>query len=85
MVLACRSMTDDIVKQAVLELTAALDYLDRVRMTTHEEISYETMQRSGFKRKDGWRRKYTLADARRDANTAAIRLRNAWQLLDPVE
>lgn len=72
----------DKVLEAVLELTAALQYVDSIRTSTVTQITYETMQRSGFKRKS-WTRKYTLADAKADADTAAIRLRNAWDLLDP--
>ncbi len=72
----------NIIHDAVLELTAALGYVDGIRTATLTDITYETMQRSGFKRKT-WTRKYTLADAKADANTASIRLRNAWELLDP--
>ncbi len=74
---------EDSIRGAVLELTAGLQYADNVRQSKFTEIAYETMQRSGFKRKN-WQRPYTLADARRDATTAAIRLRNAWELLEPV-
>lgn len=75
---------EDRIFAATLELTAALEYVDRIRMEKECEISYETMQRSRFRRKDGWRRAYTLKDARSNAETAAIRLRNAWEILDPI-
>lgn len=73
---ACR------VRGAEMEMTAALDYVDQIATKKDAEISYETMQRSGFNR--SWRRKYSLSDARSAARCAAIRLRNAWQLLDPI-
>lgn len=69
---------------ATMEVTAALEYVDHVRTVQFTEVTYETYQRSNFRRKDGARRKYTLADARKDAATAAIRIRNAWELLDPI-
>ena len=75
---------EDAIRGATLEVCAALEYVDRARSAQRTEISYETFQRAGFRRKDGWSRKYTLADARRDAETAAIRLRNVYELLDPV-
>lgn len=75
---------EDIIRDAALELTAGLQYIDRIADTRETSVSYETMQRSGFKRKAGWRRAYKLTDARSDAETAAIRLRNAWELLDPI-
>lgn len=62
----------------------ALQCVDTIRMRKECDVSYETMQRSGFSRKTGWKRKYTLADARSDADTAAICLRNAWEILDPI-
>ena len=65
-----------------MELTEALKYVDDIRSANFIDVSYETMQRSGFKR-ESWKRKYTLADAKRDAEAAAMRLRNAWELLDP--
>ena len=73
------------VRGAEQEMTAALGYVDHIVMRKEAEVSYDTMQRSGFKRPEGWRRKYNLSDARSDARCAAIRLRNAWQLLDPLE
>ena len=75
---------EDTIRGAVLELTAGMEYVQRIGMAPHQEVSYQTLQRSGFKRKGGWNRKYTLTDARRHAETAEIRLRNAWELLDPV-
>lgn len=72
------------VKGAELEMTAALGYVDSVCTSKESEVTYGTLQRSGFKRKEGWRRRYTLSDARSDARCAAIRLRNAWNLLDPI-
>ena len=74
---------EDIMLGAALELTASLLYVDSIRDSKHTSISYETMQRSGFKRKN-WQRPYTLADARSEAKTAAMRLRTAWELLDPA-
>ncbi|WP_293373604.1 hypothetical protein [Nevskia sp.] len=73
------------IKGAELEMTAALGYVDEIRSRKETEVSYETLRRNRFNRKEGWRRKYTLSDARSAANCAAIRLRNAWQLLDPIE
>lgn len=73
------------VRGAELEMTAALGYVDAVCTHKETEVTYETLQRNGFKRKEGWRRRYTLTDARSDARCAAKRLRNAWQLLDPIE
>lgn len=82
---AClRAQHEDIIRATALEISASLEYVDLIRMKKSHEVSYETLQRSGFKRKEGWQRKYTLADARRHADTAAIRLRNAWELLDPI-
>lgn len=72
------------VKGAELEMTAALGYVDSVVMSKETEVTYDTLQRAGFNRKTGWRRRYTLSDARSDARCAATRLRNAWQLLDPL-
>ena len=78
-------MTDaERIAEATLELTAALEYVDRIRMLKTTDVTYETLQRSGFNRKEGWRRKYTLADSRKDAETAAMRMRKAWQILDPI-
>lgn len=79
-----QAQREDIIRATALELTASLEYVDLIRMAKTSEVSYETMQRSGFRRKEGWRRKYSLADARSHADTAAIRLRNAWELLDPI-
>lgn len=79
-----QAQRDDAIRGAVLELTAALGYVDGIKMRKGTEVSYETMQRSGFNRKTGWNRDYTLADARKDAATAATRLRNAWELLEPM-
>ena len=73
---------DDSIRGAVLDLTAGLDRVDSIRTGKLAEVTYETMQRSGFMRKN-WVRKYTLADAKADASNAAIRLRNAWELLEP--
>lgn len=75
---------EDVIRGAVLELTAGLEYVQSITTAQVQEISYETMQRSGFKRSGGWNRRYTLADARRHAQTAEIRLRNVWELLDPI-
>lgn len=72
------------VKGAELEMTAALVYADEIAMRKETDVAYETLQRSAFKRKEGWRRKYNLSDARNTARLVAIRLRNAWQLLDPL-
>ncbi len=79
-----QAQREDIVRGAVLELTAGLDYVQNIVTTQRYEVSYETMQRANFKRKTGWWRKYTLADARSQARTAEIRLSNAWELLDPI-
>lgn len=76
-------MNEDDIQGAVLEMTAALSYVDAIKDSKFIEITYETMQRSGFRRKN-WSRNYTLADAKRDAANAATRLRNAWELLDPT-
>lgn len=75
---------EDAIRDATLEVTAALQYTESIRDSKHTGITYETMQRSGFKRKN-WQRPYNLTDARSEAKTASIRLRNAWQLLDPIE
>ena len=69
---------------AIIELTEALSLVERIRDDELTEITYETMQRSGFTRKN-WKRKYNLADARRNAAHAATRLRNVWELLDPMD
>ena len=74
---------EDRLKRAELELSNALIYVDKIRSLQDTEIAYETMQKSGFKRKN-WMRNYTLADARKDANTAAQGLRRAWEILDPT-
>lgn len=79
-----QEVRDDIIRSAVMELTTALQYVDRIVETRAVGVSYQTMQRSGFKRKAGWQRAYKMTDARDDAATAAIRLRNAWELLDPI-
>lgn len=79
-----QAQREDAIRGASLEITAALGYVDLIATKKDEEITYETMQRSGFRRPDGWRRKYTLADARSHAQTAAIKLRNAWELIEPV-
>lgn len=79
-----QSAREDIIRGAALDLTAGLHYVDRIVAAREASVSYETMQRSGFRRKAGWRRAYKLTDARSDAATAAIRLRNAWELLDPI-
>ena len=78
------SLSEDELRQVTLHLTQALGYVDNVIMTKNAEVSYETMQKSGFNRKRGWRRSYTLKDARSDASCAAIQLRQAWELLDPI-
>ncbi len=77
------SLTPNEIAEVVQKITFALDYADRVRNSQTADVSYETMQRSGFNRPTGWRRKYSLADARRDAETVAINLRAAWEILDP--
>lgn len=64
---------EDVIRGAVLELTAGLEYVQKITTVPSQEVSYETMQR-----------KYTLADARSHSQTAGIRLRNAWELLDPI-
>ena len=78
-----QAQRDDIIRGAVLEVTAALQHVESIRDSKHTGITYETMQRSGFKRKN-WQRPYALPDARSEATTAALRLRNAWELLDPI-
>ena len=80
---ATQAQREDVIRGAAMEVTAALQYVDRIRDSKHASITYETMQRSGFRRKN-WQRPYALADARSEAKTAAIRLRNAWELLDPI-
>ncbi len=70
-------------KDAEQHLTEALGLVDDIRSRQQTDVTYETMQRAGFNRKTSWRRKYTLADARKDAETAATRLRRAWEYLDP--
>lgn len=73
---------DDRTAQAVLHLQAALSHVDCVARAGPQLVSYETMQRSGFRHKGT--RAYTMADAKRDAATAARELRTAWELLDHV-
>ena len=79
--------TEEGLKTRIMEATAAvcdaLSRVDSIRDGKHSEITYETMQKSGFKRKN-WLRPYNLKDAKSDAANAAIRLRAAWQILDPT-
>jgi len=80
-------MTDkdpDAILGASLEIGQATSYLDRIIMGNTMDVTYETMQKAGFNRKTGWRRKYTLADAKQNASTAARHARNAWELLEPI-
>ena len=77
-------MTEDERFEIIQKVTEALRTVNNIANNKELEVSYETMQRSGFNRKTGWRRKYTLADARGDARNAAIQLRAAWELLDPT-
>lgn len=77
-------MTDDQLRQVVLHVTQALGYIDKIADTQSTEVTYETMQKAGFSRPTNWRRKYNLKDARQDARTAAVQLRAAWELLDPI-
>lgn len=78
-------LTEDQLRQVTLHVTQALGEIDKIVMTTECGVSYETMQRAGFNRKTGWRRKYNLKDARGNAQCAAIQLRSAWDILDPME
>ena len=71
-------------QELILHVTQALSDVDNIATAPDREVSYETMQRAGFNRKTGWRRKYSLADARSNARSAAIQLRAAWEILDPM-
>jgi hypothetical protein len=77
------ALTPDEIAEVIQRLNEALRLCDHIRSDQNAEVSYETMQRSGFNRKTGWRRKYSLADARGMADSAAIQLRAAWEILDP--
>jgi hypothetical protein len=57
---------------------------DRIRAAQTAEVDYQTMQRTGFRRAEGWKRKYTLRDARQEADYVARELRTAWELMDPI-
>ena len=82
--MAAPTVIDEDKRLAVInELQEALLTVDRIVMDQRAEVTYETLQRSGFRRPDGWNRKYSLADARRHAQYAARRLRAAWEILDP--
>lgn len=69
---------------AALEVAQALAHVDSIVQSKFSEVSYETMQRAGFNRKTGWQRPFNLSDARSLARQAALRLRAAWELLDPI-
>ncbi len=79
-----QALTEDEIYDLVQRVTEALRTVDHIVNDKEAEVSYETMQKSGFNRSTGWRRKYTLADARSDARSAAIQLRAAWEILDPM-
>ena len=76
-------LTGDQVSAVMQHVTEALLAADSIRSSKVTEVSYETLQRAAFRRKDGWRRPYTLADARRESENIARRLRSAWEILDP--
>lgn len=77
-------VTEDQLREVTLHVTQALGYIDKIVDTNTTEVTYETMQKAGFNRKENWRRKYSLKDARDDARTAAVQIRAAWDLLDPM-
>jgi hypothetical protein len=58
-------------------LADALTAIDRI--VAKERTEYSDEKRAFHKR-----RKYTLADARQDARFAAARLREAYEILDPM-
>lgn len=78
-----KPLTTDEAFEVLQHLTEALRMVDSIWNSKTTDVAYETMQRSGFNRKEGWRRKYSLADARGDARNAATQLRAAWEVLDP--
>lgn len=62
----------------------ALGLADAIVARQTADVTYETMQQARFSRPTGWRRKYTLADARREAENIGRRLRVAWEYIDPT-
>ncbi len=80
-----QALTEDEIYGLLQRVTEALRTVDKIVSRQDAEVSYETMQKSGFNRSTGWRRKYTLADARADARSAAIQLRAAWEIIDPMK
>lgn len=82
---AALEAAEDRLRQAALEVCAAIEYIDRIHTAPRQEVTYATMQKAGFRRADGWARKYTLADARSHAECAAMALRRAWEILDPTK
>lgn len=80
---AALEAAEERLRLAALEVADAISYVDSIRTGEVASVSYETMQKANFNRPRGWHRKYNLKDAKSDANCAAMRLRNAWQILDP--
>jgi hypothetical protein len=77
------SVTQDQLWEILQEVTEALRHADSISTSKTTDICYETMQRARFNRKEHWRRNYTLGDARGEAQAIAMRLRKAWDILDP--
>lgn len=67
-------MTPDELQKIELLVEAALHSVDNIRAT--KRVQRAAMSRFDF-------RNYTLRDAREDADAAARRLREAWEIIDP--
>jgi hypothetical protein len=80
-----REALEDALRQATLNVCEALRDTEAIEQTKDTQYADDPLLGGPAPNEDhrGKRRRFTLADARPLARTAALQLRNAWELLDP--